>query len=285
MPPKVKGGQKVDKKAQAKKIEDKTFGMKNKKGKKNQQIIQQQQKQSGIDEHKQRAIEKQKGEERQRKKDEERMEKKRKMEAALAAKKKDEQAARLQARRDAENEAEARRLMEKKIEYMEGPMFLVESADGASDVQGEKARKKQAIIDAMLAEEEAKRQAKIKALTMEQLVERERKALATRGPLTPVNADSFAVWKDKKKAELKAKREKEEAKKAKDAKSGKRAGLTGRDLFELSPQLFELDDHGNDDDTSVDDLIASRDKGERVTNHSDTIVALGVEEQVADVKI
>lgn len=68
--------------------------------------------------------------------------------------------------------------------------------------------------------------------------------------LTPVTADTFAVWKktrmDKKQAEDEALR------KAKDTQhaAGKTSGMSGRDLFSYNPEWF--DDEDEDDDGSED---------------------------------
>merc|ERR1719461_2413901 len=61
--------------------------------------------------------------------------------------------------------------------------------------------------------------------------------------LTPVNAETFAIWKEKKEKEKEAEKE---------AKGKK--GLTGRELFSLTPNIFK------DDDGAVTEIIFEKEE-------------------------
>ncbi|PWN28829.1 hypothetical protein BDZ90DRAFT_230838 [Jaminaea rosea] len=88
--------------------------------------------------------------------------------------------------------------------------------------------------------------AKKTEISLEEFLEAERHKLGTQ--LTPVTAESFAVWKkerqDKKAAEEEVERKKKEAQ----AAANKANGLSGREMFTLgSLQQDDEDDDGDDD--------------------------------------
>jgi len=83
-------------------------------------------------------------------------------------------------------------------------------------------------------------------ISLEDLIERERAAL---GVGTKITLDSFNIWKKKKRSEKIKKVEKETKKKKDKAKAGKVGGLTGRELFQFNADI------GGDDDEAEDIVI------------------------------
>ncbi|KAJ7592648.1 hypothetical protein C8J56DRAFT_929147 [Mycena floridula] len=88
--------------------------------------------------------------------------------------------------------------------------------------------------------------AKANTISLEEFLEVERHKLGTK--LTPVTAESFALWK---KTRMNKKEAEEEAiRKAKDTQhaAGKTSGMSGRDLFQYNPEWFEDEDDGDESD-------------------------------------
>ena len=89
---------------------------------------------------------------------------------------------------------------------------------------------------------------KANEISLEEFLESARHKLGSN--LTPVTPESFAKWKkerlDKKAAEEEAQRQK----KATQAQANKMAGLSGREMFALNPDMLEDDD--DDDDGAFD---------------------------------
>lgn len=75
-------------------------------------------------------------------------------------------------------------------------------------------------------------------------------------PLTPVTAESFAIWKktrvEKKAAEADAMEKAKQAQRA----AGKMTGMTGKDMFEFGGELYEDDEEVGDDDWDISRLLA-----------------------------
>lgn len=93
---------------------------------------------------------------------------------------------------------------------------------------------------------------KANEISLEDFLETERHKL---GPnLTPVTAETFAEWKkermDKKAAEEEMLKKKKEAQ----AAANKMAGLSGREMFSLNPDMFIVDDDDGEDDDGEFDL-------------------------------
>lgn len=92
---------------------------------------------------------------------------------------------------------------------------------------------------------------KANEISLEDFLETERHKLGSN--LTPVTADTFAAWKkqrmDKKLAETEMLKKKKEAQ----AAANKMAGLSGREMFSLNPDMFE-DGQDDEDDDGVFDL-------------------------------
>lgn len=86
---------------------------------------------------------------------------------------------------------------------------------------------------------------KANEISLEEFLESARHKLGSN--LTPVTPESFAKWKkerlDKKAAEEEAQRQK----KATQAQANKMAGLSGREMFALNPDMLEDDDDDDDD--------------------------------------
>eukprot|EP01084_Bolivina_argentea_P257860 434522_1 len=78
---------------------------------------------------------------------------------------------------------------------------------------------------------------------LDELIDRLREKFADRTDLTPVNEKTFVEWLDKKTAEKAAQREAKAKKKLQ--KKGKK-GLTGRELFLVTPNVFKDDENATD---------------------------------------
>jgi len=92
---------------------------------------------------------------------------------------------------------------------------------------------------------------------LEDEIEKQRKALTTR---TPVTLERLLEWLEKKKAAAAAAEEEEmEALRAKYAKTGKASGVTGKQLFSIDASLFVDDAAAND---VSHDAMAEPDEGE-----------------------
>ena len=91
---------------------------------------------------------------------------------------------------------------------------------------------------------------KANEISLEDFLETERHKLGSN--LTPVTAETFAKWKkermDKKAAEQEMLKKKKEAQ----AAANKMAGLSGREMFSLNPDMFVGDDDDGDDDGEFD---------------------------------
>jgi len=107
------------------------------------------------------------------------------------------------------------------------------------------------VLKAQRKEQEAAEKAN--EITLEEFLEHQRKRLPTT-QLTPVNEETFAVWKklrlDKKAAEEEAQKNK----KATQAQANKLAGLSGKEMFTLNPDMFG-DEEDDDDGGEVSFLI------------------------------
>lgn len=83
-------------------------------------------------------------------------------------------------------------------------------------------------------------------ISLEDFLETERHKL---GPnLTPVTAESFAAWKKQRMDKKQAEQEMLQRKKEAQAAANKMAGLSGREMFSLNPDMFVDDEDGDDDD-------------------------------------
>eukprot|EP00912_Choanoflagellata_sp_UC4_P000917 UC4_evm1s567 len=234
MPPKKKkGGDKGAKsstvqKNKAKIIDDKTFGLKNKKGKKNQQFIKQVQHQV------QHA-----GKSRQDLQKEKEAKEKKNRKKLLAA-----------------QQAELAKLLRCDVDDLKkkkgpSPAGNEASADvsGSEDDKG----RRQLGREKREAEEEEKRLAKKvkeKTITIEEIEEQRAKINGK----TKVTLETFNEWKKKQLAKKRKMHAEEEKKKAKAAKQGKSKGMTGRDLFTHKQGLAETDGAADDTEGSADDL-------------------------------
>lgn len=103
----------------------------------------------------------------------------------------------------------------------------------------------------MLKSERKEREALEKAneISLEEFLESARHKLGAN--LTPVTPESFAKWKQDRQDKKKAEEEALSAKKSAQAQANKLAGLSGREMFALNPEIFGLDDD-DDDDGAVD---------------------------------
>lgn len=103
-------------------------------------------------------------------------------------------------------------------------------------------------------------------ISLEDLIERERAAL---GPGTKITWETFTIWKKRKVAEKKRDVEVETKKKKGKAKSGNSSGLTGRELFMYNADM------GGDDDEAEDILFEKEetDPNELVTDWDQAALA------------
>ncbi|WVF66222.1 hypothetical protein IAT40_000962 [Kwoniella sp. CBS 6097] len=95
--------------------------------------------------------------------------------------------------------------------------------------------------DKKAAEEAAKKD----KISLEDFLEVERHKL--KQPLTPVTAESFAVWKKTRQEKKAAEQDAIEKAKATQRAAGKMTGMTGKDMFEFGGELYEDDDAGEED--------------------------------------
>lgn len=104
----------------------------------------------------------------------------------------------------------------------------------------------------VLKSERKEREALEKAseISLEEFLESARHKL---GPnLTPVTSESFAKWKKERQDKRVAEEEAQRQKKATQAQANKLAGLSGREMFALNPDMFGDEDDGDDDDGALD---------------------------------
>ncbi|KAN0061580.1 Translation machinery-associated protein 46 [Thecaphora frezii] len=86
---------------------------------------------------------------------------------------------------------------------------------------------------------------KANEISLEDFLETERHKLGSN--LTPVTAETFAKWKKERVDKKAAEEEMLKAKKAAQAQANKMAGLSGREMFTLNPDMFVDDDEGDED--------------------------------------
>mmetsp|Transcript_34138 Transcript_34138/g.54724 ORF Transcript_34138/g.54724 Transcript_34138/m.54724 type:complete len:286 (+) Transcript_34138:99-956(+) len=94
---------------------------------------------------------------------------------------------------------------------------------------------------------------------LDELIDRLRVKFENRSDLTPVNPETFVAWQQKKEQE-KLQAEQEKVKK-KMAKRGKK-GLTGRELFSLTPNIFQ------DDEDATEDIVFEKEEKEQQRLHN-----------------
>lgn len=99
----------------------------------------------------------------------------------------------------------------------------------------------------VLKTERKEREALEKAneISLEEFLESARHKLGSN--LTPVTPESFAKWKQERQDKKRAEEEALSAKKSAQAQANKLAGLSGREMFALNPEVFGLDDDDEDD--------------------------------------
>lgn len=250
MPPKNK---KATAQKNAKKLEDKTFGLKNKKGGKNQKFIQNEQKAAGMDKGAMARAEARRIEDRKNKIEEE---KKYKRQQELLKEKiqKAKEAVALKSGNPLpkepvpEEEPEVMTVSGPSLTLTCGPTKM--SAEQLAKLARKNAPKKEKVVEVVIS--------------LEELVENERAALSKKGNLTPVTVESFAAWKAKILKEKLAKEKKQLIdKKALNKKSGK-------EFFMQNPKMA-VKDADEVEEEEVDGRIEVREK--RITDEdADTLV-------------
>lgn len=103
------------------------------------------------------------------------------------------------------------------------------------------------VLKAQRKEQEAAEKAN--EITLEEFLEHQRKRLPST-QLTPVTAETFAIWKKQRQDKKQAEEELARNKKATQAQANKMAGLSGKEMFTLNPELFG-DDEEDDGDGEV----------------------------------
>lgn len=266
MPKKKKGGggkskggggksSRAEAKAKNKKIEDLTFGMKNKKGKKQQKYI----------EHVKNQVHN-KG---KQSRGGVQAEKSKMFEAKKAKKRKEKEAAQM-AKLLGIAKIEAQVLTgvkkkKKKKKKTEGEKLKASGnteAGAVADRQAarrrlRKQRKKQKLADIDLEELMYEEETPI-----EELIEEERRELIESGKeLTPVTLENFLEWKKNKKAK-------------KDAKALKNKEISGRLLFETNAEKYNVDDDSAAVATEYDEVVSAEDAAQKTaTMESENEVA------------
>ncbi|ORX34638.1 hypothetical protein BD324DRAFT_634307 [Kockovaella imperatae] len=98
-------------------------------------------------------------------------------------------------------------------------------------------------------------------ISLEDFLEVERHKL--KPPLTPVTAESFALWKKNRLEKKQAEQEAMEKAKAVQRAAGKLTGMTGRDMFTFGGEIYEDEDEG-DEDWDISRMLARyREEDER----------------------
>lgn len=288
MPPKKAAGgasKKVEKKKKEQNIDDKTFGLKNKKGNKQQKFIENVSKQvmSGGGGH-QKEMERKKAADNKKRKELELAEMEALFGKAIPAKKKTGLFAdcaaidpKLKAKKadiyaderdDSNNmsnwtEEELRAAIDKKNAANKNAATttakicnaFLDAVEGFKYgwfwecPQGDKCKYRHALPEGYVLKRDLKKlkeAADDTKISLEDLIERERAAL---GVGTKITLESFNIWKKKKRAEKIKKSEKETKKKKGKAKAGQTGGLTGRELFQFNAEM------GGDDEEAEDIVI------------------------------
>jgi hypothetical protein len=75
-------------------------------------------------------------------------------------------------------------------------------------------------------------------------------------PLTPVNSETFSVWKKTRVEKKQAEAEAMEKAKASQRAMGKMTGMTGKDMFDFGGELYDDDEEEGDDDWDISRMLA-----------------------------
>ncbi|XP_074648598.1 zinc finger CCCH domain-containing protein 15-like [Tubulanus polymorphus] len=112
---------------------------------------------------------------------------------------------------------------------------------------GESCHYKHALPPGFVLKKDMKKEDKSEQISIEELIERERAALG--GDTTKITLESFLKWKERKRKEKVAARNKDKEKKKSDFKQGRCLGISGREMFEFNPDLITGDDDEADEGT------------------------------------
>eukprot|EP00055_Hartaetosiga_balthica_P005502 m.16237 g.16237 ORF g.16237 m.16237 type:complete len:409 (+) comp4587_c0_seq1:65-1291(+) len=282
MPPKK--GSKITSQQKQKLVEDKTFGLKNKKGKKNQEYIKQVET-SVTSRFSSNAAEK-KALKRAEKEEKAMMDslfktvrpklsalkpkKKKKEEAEVEPEKKDLYS---DSRDKSNNESSAdwdQEMLEKVVQQKHASQKVQTSTDKVCKFfldavekglygwfwicpnGGDNCKYRHALPAGYVLKKDRKKKEEEEAqLTLEELIDKEREELSKRTNLTPINPETFAKWKKKKVEERRKALKASNKKKKKAAQAGKTGQLTGREFFSFRPELGD-EDIGDDEGGTFD---------------------------------
>ncbi len=75
-------------------------------------------------------------------------------------------------------------------------------------------------------------------------------------PLTPVTAESFAIWKKSRLEKKQAEQEALEKAKAVQRAAGKMSGLSGKEMFEFGGDIFDDGEDAEEDDWDISRYMA-----------------------------
>lgn len=109
-------------------------------------------------------------------------------------------------------------------------------------------------------QKERERLEKANEISLEEFIEAQRLALVGK-TLTPVTPESFAKWKQDRRDKKMAEEDMAKAKSAKTQALSKASGLSGREMFELNPDMF-ADEVGVDEYDVSQYITENRDKDE-----------------------
>lgn len=243
----------VAKKA-AKKVDDKTFGIKNKKGAKNQKFIQNEQKQAGIDKGAQARAEQKRIEDRKKKiEDEKRLKRNQELLAEKIRKAKEATALKSgnipkpAAPEDTE-EDELLIVSGPSLTLTVGPTVL--TAEQIAKNARRNAPKKEKVVEVII--------------TLEELIQNERAALHKKGNLTPVTLETLTAWK------AKVQKQKEATEKKQIVDKKEKVKKTGKQFFSQNPNTA-VKDADEQEEEEVDSRVEVREKRMTETDEGTTV--------------
>uniref|UniRef100_A0A673KSJ2 Zinc finger CCCH domain-containing protein 15 n=1 Tax=Sinocyclocheilus rhinocerous TaxID=307959 RepID=A0A673KSJ2_9TELE len=115
----------------------------------------------------------------------------------------------------------------------------------------------------VLKKDKKKEETNEEEISLEDLIETERSTLGAN--VTRITLETFLAWKKMKRQEKLAKAEQDMERKKADFKAGRAFGVSGREVFEVRPELVDDDDEEADDTKYADDDDYDDDDDDDVT--------------------
>ncbi|ESO96218.1 hypothetical protein LOTGIDRAFT_227129 [Lottia gigantea] len=109
---------------------------------------------------------------------------------------------------------------------------------------GDKCTYRHALPEGYVLKKDQKKEDKEDEISIEELIEKERAMLGD--DTTKVTLESFLKWKERKRREKREAREKDEKEKKNAYKQGKLSGISGRQMFEFDPTMGGDDEDADD---------------------------------------